>query len=433
MNVLILGSGGREHAIAWKVKQSEKCTNLFCLPGNPGTAQIATNVAAGVKDFEAIKKCVLENNIEIVIVGPEDPLVFGLKDMFAADEQLKDVLFVGPSKNGAQLEGSKDFAKEFMTRHNIPTAAYKSFTKETLEEADAFLEQLEAPYVLKADGLAAGKGVLILESLEEAKAELRNMMGGKFGAAGNTVVIEQFLKGIEVSVFVLTSGKDYLILPEAKDYKRIGEGDKGLNTGGMGAVSPVVFADAEFMRKVEERIIKPTVDGFAKDNIDYKGFVFIGLMNCGGDPYVIEYNVRMGDPETEAVMTRIDSDLLSHLIAAAKGDLSGEKMEISKEGALTVVCVSGGYPEDYKKGLEMSGSEYLYKNLPDSPVKVFHAGTAQKDGKLVTAGGRVLAVTVNGEGIENQRARIYAEIEKIQYEGKYCRKDVGLDLLNYKG
>jgi phosphoribosylamine--glycine ligase len=433
MNVLILGSGGREHAIAWKVKQSEKCTNLFCLPGNPGTAQIATNVAAGVKDFEAIKKCVLENNIEIVIVGPEDPLVFGLKDMFAADEQLKDVLFVGPSKNGAQLEGSKDFAKEFMTRHNIPTAAYKSFTKETLEEADAFLEQLEAPYVLKADGLAAGKGVLILESLEEAKAELRNMMGGKFGAAGNTVVIEQFLKGIEVSVFVLTSGKDYLILPEAKDYKRIGEGDKGLNTGGMGAVSPVVFADAEFMRKVEERIIKPTVDGFAKDNIDYKGFVFIGLMNCGGDPYVIEYNVRMGDPETEAVMTRIDSDLLSHLIAAAKGDLSGEKMEISKEGALTVVCVSGGYPEDYRKGLEMSGSEYLYKNLPDSPVKVFHAGTAQKDGKLVTAGGRVLAVTVNGEGIENQRARIYAEIEKIQYEGKYCRKDVGLDLLNYKG
>lgn len=433
MNVLILGSGGREHAIAWKVKQSEKCTNLFCLPGNPGTAQIATNVAAGVKDFEAIKKCVLDNNIEMVIVGPEDPLVFGLKDMFAADEQLKNVLFVGPSKEGAQLEGSKDFAKEFMTRHNIPTAAYKSFTKDTLAEADAFLEQLEAPYVLKADGLAAGKGVLILESLEEAKAELRNMMGGKFGAAGNTVVIEQFLKGIEVSVFVLTSGKDYLILPEAKDYKRIGEGDKGLNTGGMGAVSPVVFADAEFMAKVEERIIKPTVEGFRKDNIDYKGFVFIGLMNCGGDPYVIEYNVRMGDPETEAVMTRIDSDLLSHLEAAAKGDLSGEKIEISKDGALTVVCVSGGYPEDYKKGLEMGGSEYLYMNLPDSPVKVFHAGTAQKDGKLVTAGGRVLAVTVNGSGIENQRERIYAEIEKIQYEGKYCRRDVGLDLLNYKG
>lgn len=433
MNVLVLGSGGREHAIAWKVKQSKNCTNLFCLPGNPGTAQIATNVAAGVKDFEAIKKCVLENNIEIVICGPEDPLVFGLKDMFAADEQLKDVLFVGPSKLGAQLEGSKDFAKEFMVRHNIPTAAYKSFTKETLAEADAFLEQLEAPYVLKADGLAAGKGVLILEDLEEAKAELRNMMGGKFGDAGNTVVIEQFLKGIEVSVFVLTSGKDYLILPEAKDYKRIGEGDKGLNTGGMGAVSPVVFADAGFMAKVEERIIKPTVEGFAKDNIDYKGFVFIGLMNCGGDPYVIEYNVRMGDPETEAVMTRIDSDLLSHLVAAAKGDLSGEKMEISKHGALTVVCVSGGYPEEYKKGLEMGGSEYLYSNTPSSKIKVFHAGTAMKDGKLVTSGGRVLAVTVNGEGIEKQRETIYAELAKIEYEGKYCRRDIGLDLLNYKG
>ena len=433
MNVLVLGSGGREHAIAWKVKQSKNCTNLFCLPGNPGTAQIATNVAAGVKDFEAIKKCVLENNIEIVICGPEDPLVFGLKDMFAADEQLKDVLFVGPSKLGAQLEGSKDFAKEFMVRHNIPTAAYKSFTKDTLAEADAFLEQLEAPYVLKADGLAAGKGVLILEDLEEAKAELRNMMGGKFGDAGNTVVIEQFLKGIEVSVFVLTSGKDYLILPEAKDYKRIGEGDKGLNTGGMGAVSPVVFADAEFMAKVEERIIKPTVEGFAKDNIDYKGFVFIGLMNCGGDPYVIEYNVRMGDPETEAVMTRIDSDLLSHLVAAAKGDLSGEKIEISKHGALTVVCVSGGYPEEYKKGLEMGGSEYLYSNTPHSKIKVFHAGTAMKDGKLVTSGGRVLAVTVNGEGIEKQRETIYAEIAKIEYEGKYCRRDIGLDLLNYKG
>ena len=433
MNVLVLGSGGREHAIAWKVKQSEKCTNLFCMPGNPGTAQIATNVAGGVKDFDAIKKCVVDNNIEIVIVGPEDPLVSGLKDMFAADAELKDVLFVGPDKIGAQLEGSKDFAKEFMTRHNIPTAAYKSFTKETLEEADAFLEQLEAPYVLKADGLAAGKGVLILESLEEAKVELRNMMGGKFGAAGNTVVIEQFLKGIEVSVFVLTSGRDYLILPEAKDYKRIGEGDKGLNTGGMGAVSPVVFADAEFMAKVEERIIKPTVEGFRKDNIDYRGFVFIGLMNCGGDPYVIEYNVRMGDPETEAVMTRIDSDLLSHLVAAAKGDLSGEEIKISEDGALTVVCVSGGYPEDYKKGIVMGGSEYLSSNTPTSKIKVFHSGTAIKDGNLVTAGGRVLAVTVNGKGIEKQRCEIYEEIAKIEYDGKYFRKDIGLDLLNYKG
>lgn len=433
MNILVLGSGGREHAIAWKVKQSKECGKLFCMPGNPGTAQIAENVSGGVKDFEAIRKCVLENNIEIVIVGPEDPLVFGLKDMFAEDEQLKDVLFVGPGKVGAQLEGSKDFAKEFMTRHNIPTAAYRSFTKETLEEADAFLEHLEAPYVLKADGLAAGKGVLILEDLEEAKRELRNMMGGKFGAAGNTVVIEQFLKGIEVSVFVLTSGKDYLILPEAKDYKRIGEGDKGLNTGGMGAVSPVVFADAEFMAKVEERIIKPTVEGFRKDNIDYRGFIFIGLMNCGGDPYVIEYNVRMGDPETEAVMTRIDSDLLQHLVAAAKGDLSGEKIEISKDGALTVVCVSGGYPEEYRKGIPMGGSEYLHSNTPESKVKVFHSGTAMKDGNLVTSGGRVLAVTVNGNGIESQRDEIYAEIAKIEYEGKYFRRDIGLDLLNYKG
>lgn len=433
MNVLVLGSGGREHAIAWKVKQSKECGKLFCMPGNPGTAQIAENVTGGVKDFDAIRKCVLENNIEIVIVGPEDPLVYGLKDMFAADEQLKDVLFVGPGKVGAQLEGSKDFAKEFMTRHNIPTAAYRSFTKDTLAEADAFLEQLEAPYVLKADGLAAGKGVLILEDIEEAKRELRNMMGGKFGAAGNTVVIEQFLKGIEVSVFVLTSGKDYLILPEAKDYKRIGEGDKGLNTGGMGAVSPVVFADAEFMAKVEERIIEPTVEGFRKDNIDYRGFIFIGLMNCGGDPYVIEYNVRMGDPETEAVMTRIDSDLLQHLVAAAKGDLSGEKIEISKDGALTVVCVSGGYPEEYRKGIPMGGSEYLNSNTPESRIKVFHSGTSMKDGNLVTSGGRVLAVTVNGCGIEKQREEIYAEIARIEYDGKYFRRDIGLDLLNYKG
>ena len=432
MNVLVLGSGGREHAIAWKVKQSEKCTNLFCLPGNPGTAQIATNVNGGVKDFDAIKKCVVENAIDIVIVGPEDPLVFGLKDMFAADAQLKDVLFVGPDKVGAQLEGSKDFAKEFMTRHNIPTAAYRSFTKETLEDADKFLESLEAPYVLKADGLAAGKGVLIIEDLEEAKAELRNMMGGKFGAAGNTVVIEQFLKGIEVSVFVLTSGKDYLILPEAKDYKRIGEGDKGLNTGGMGAVSPVVFADAEFMAKVEERIIKPTVEGFAKDNIDYKGFVFIGLMNCGGDPYVIEYNVRMGDPETEAVMTRIDSDLLSHLVAAAKGELAGEKIGISQEGALTVVCVSGGYPQSYGKGYEIFGSEYLEGSSAQDKIKIFHAGTAMKEGKLVTSGGRVLAVTYNGKGIEKSREEIYPEIDKIMYTNKYYRSDVGLDLLKYE-
>lgn len=433
MKVLVLGSGGREHAIAWRIKQSENCSGLFCLPGNPGTAQIAVNLSGSVSDFEGIKAAVIENGIELVVVGPEDPLVNGIRNFFAADDQLKDVLMVGPGKEGAMLEGSKDFAKAFMTRHNVPTAAYRSFTSETIDEADKFLESLEAPYVLKADGLAAGKGVLIPETLEEAKSSLREMLGGKFGKAGNTVVIEQFLKGIEVSVFVLTSGKDYLILPEAKDYKRIGEGDKGLNTGGMGAVSPVVFADAEFMAKVEERIIKPTVEGFKKDDIDYKGFIFIGLMNCGGDPYVIEYNVRMGDPETEAVMTRIDSDLLSHLVAAAKGDLSGEQIKISEDGALTVVCVSGGYPEDYKKGMVMTGSEYLSHNGADSKVKVFHSGTAMKDGNLVTSGGRVLAVTVNGKGIEAQRELIYSEIEKIQYEGKYCRRDIGLDLLNYKG
>ena len=432
MNVLVLGSGGREHAIAWKIKQSENCGNLYCLPGNPGTAQVATNLAGNASDFDAVKAAVLENNISLVVVGPEDPLVSGLKDKFAADKELENVLFVGPSQRGAMLEGSKDFAKEFMTRHGVPTAAYQSFTAANIEQADKFLESLEAPYVLKADGLAAGKGVLIPETLEEAKASLREMLGGMFGAAGNTVVIEQFLKGIEVSVFVLTDGKDYLILPEAKDYKRIGVGDKGLNTGGMGAVSPVGFADAEFMSKVEERIIKPTVKGLAEDGIDYKGFIFIGLMNCGGDPYVIEYNVRMGDPETEAVMTRIDSDLLSHLVAAAKGELAGEKIEISQEGALTVVCVSGGYPQSYGKGYEIFGSEYLEGSSAQDKIKIFHAGTAMKEGKLVTSGGRVLAVTYNGKGIEMSREEIYPEIDKIMYTNKYYRSDVGLDLLKYE-
>ena len=432
MNVLVLGSGGREHAIAWKIKQSKNCETLYCLPGNPGTAQIATNLAGSVNDFEAVKAAVLENNVSIVVVGPEDPLVNGLKDKFAADKELENVLFVGPSQKGAMLEGSKDFAKEFMSRHGVPTAAYQSFTSENIEQADKFLESLEAPYVLKADGLAAGKGVLIPETLEEAKASLREMLGGMFGAAGNTVVIEQFLRGIEVSVFVLTDGKDYLILPEAKDYKRIGVGDKGLNTGGMGAVSPVGFADAEFMSKVEQRIIKPTVEGLAADGIDYKGFIFIGLMNCGGDPYVIEYNVRMGDPETEAVMTRIDSDLLSHLVAAAKGELAGEKIEISEEGALTVVCVSGGYPQSYGKGYEIFGSEYLEGSSAGDKIKIFHAGTTMKDGKLVTSGGRVLAVTYNGKGIEKSREEIYPEIDKIMYTNKYYRSDVGLDLLKYE-
>lgn len=432
MKVLVLGSGGREHAIAWRIKQSDNCSGLFCLPGNPGTAQIATNLSGSVSDFEGIKAAVLENGIELVVVGPEDPLVNGIRNFFAADEQLKDILMVGPGKEGAMLEGSKDFAKAFMTRHNVPTAAYRSFTSETIDEADRFLESLEAPYVLKADGLAAGKGVLIPETLEEAKSSLREMLGGKFGKAGNTVVIEQFLKGIEVSVFVLTDGKDYLILPEAKDYKRIGVGDKGLNTGGMGAVSPVGFADAQFMKKVEERIIKPTVKGLAADGIDYKGFIFIGLMNCAGDPYVIEYNVRMGDPETEAVMTRIDSDLLTHLVAAAKGELAGEKMVISENGALTVVCVSGGYPESYGKGYEIFGSEYLHSSNPADKIKIFHAGTAMKDGKLVTSGGRVLAVTVNEKGIEKGREEVYPEIDKIFYTNKYYRSDIGNDLLKYE-
>lgn len=432
MNVLVLGSGGREHAIAWKIKQSEKCEKLFCMPGNPGTALIATNLAGGVNDFDAIKGAVLDNAIDIVVVGPEDPLVNGLRDKFAADSQLANVLFVGPSQRGAMLEGSKDFAKEFMSRHGIPTASYRSFTSTDIDQADKFLESLQAPYVLKADGLAAGKGVLIPETLEEAKASLREMLGGMFGAAGNTVVIEEFLKGIEVSVFVLTDGKDYLILPEAKDYKRIGVGDKGLNTGGMGAVSPVGFADAQFMEKVEERIIKPTVNGLAADGIDYKGFIFIGLMNCNGDPYVIEYNVRMGDPETEAVMTRIDSDLLSHLEAAAKGELAGEKMVISEEGALTVVCVSGGYPQSYGKGYEIFGSEYLERSSVEDKIKIFHAGTSMKEGKLVTSGGRVLAVTVNGKGIEKSRDVVYPEIDKIMYTNKYYRSDIGLDLLKYE-
>lgn len=430
MNVLVLGSGGREHAMAWKIKQSKNCTNLYCLPGNPGTASLAVNLPGDVKDFEGIKQAVLDHAVDLVVVGPEDPLVMGLADRFAADAALKQVLFIGPSQKGAMLEGSKDFAKAFMSRHHIPTAAYQSFTRDTLEQADAFLQSLPAPYVLKADGLAAGKGVVILDSLEEAKAEMRRMTGGKFGAAGNTVVIEQFLKGIEVSVFVLTDGKDYIILPEAKDYKRIGDGDKGLNTGGMGAVSPVSFADAAFMARVEERIIKPTVAGLQKEEIDYKGFIFIGLMNCGGDPYVIEYNVRMGDPETEAVMTRIESDLLAHLQAAGKGELKGEQIKISAQAALTVVCVSGGYPESFQKGLEIKGEETLHHTFFTHPVKIFHSGTRLENGALFTAGGRVLALTVNGSDIRVCREQAYIEADKIEYDGKYFRKDIGLDLLN---
>jgi phosphoribosylamine---glycine ligase len=450
MNVLVLGGGGREHAIAWKIKQSKDCTNLFCMPGNPGTAQIATNIAGSPNDFAAVKSAVQNNQIDIVVVGPEEPLVLGLRDKFMEDSALKSVLFVGPSASGARLEGSKEFAKEFMTRHNIPTAAFKSFNSSNLDEADKFLESLKAPYVLKADGLAAGKGVLILDDLTQAKSELRNMMGGKFGAAGNTVVIEQFMKGIEASIFILTDGKDYLVLPEAKDYKRIGEGDTGLNTGGMGAVSPVPFVTAEFMKKVEERIIKPTIKGIQEEKIDYKGFIFIGLINCGGEPYVIEYNVRMGDPETEAVMTRIDSDLLHHLVACAKGELGGEKIKISPKRALTVVCVSDGYPKEYKKGITIYGNPLLYNNTFDGDVKIFHSGTKHIVGtssdiggymkasnKIVTAGGRVLAVTANTlcddavDAINEGRAAAYKEIENIKYEGKYCRRDIGEDIIKF--
>ena len=426
MNILVLGQGGREHALAWKINKSSYCDKLFCLPGNPGTDAFATNIQGSVNDFEAIKNVVLSNNIDLVVVGPEDPLVNGISDFFANDNLLKDILFIGPSKLGACLEGSKDFAKEFMIKNNVPTAAYKSFSKDNVEEGFAFLESLKPPYVLKADGLAAGKGVLILDSLEQAKADLMEMLNGKFGKAGNRVVIEEFLSGIEVSVFVLTDGKDYLILPEAKDYKRIGEGDTGLNTGGMGAVSPVCFADEAFMKKVEERVIKPTVDGLSKDNIPYKGFIFIGLMNCGGEPYVIEYNVRMGDPETEAVMTRIDSDFTKHLISAAKGEINNETIKFSDSCALTVVCVSGGYPEDYSKGFVINGLDSA-DIVNNKDIKLFHCGTTNKDDEILTSGGRVLALTVNSNSIEQGRELVYKAINEIDYTGKYFRGDIGLD------
>lgn len=434
MNVLVLGGGGREHAIAWKIKMSKDCENLYVLPGNPGTAQIAENLSGSAGDFETVKSAILSHKIDLVIVGPEEPLVKGLKDKFMADEELKNTLFVGPDSRGAMLEGSKDFAKRFMVRNNIPTAAYRSFSKDNIAEAYDFLKSLKAPYVLKADGLAAGKGVLILNDISEAEKELDNMLNGKFGSAGSTVVIEQFLSGIEVSVFVLTDGDSYMILPEAKDYKRIGDGDTGLNTGGMGAVSPVPFATPDFMKKVEERIIKPTLSGLKNEGIDYKGFIFLGLMNCGGEPYVIEYNVRMGDPETEAVMTRIDSDLLQHLTACAKGKLEEENVVISDKAALTVVCVSNGYPESYKKGIEITGNELLFKNTFDEAVKIFHSGTKSDDGKLLTNGGRVLAVTANyplGGSIEDGRRLAYGEIDKIRYDGLYRRSDIGLDVAGY--
>jgi len=423
MNVLILGSGGREHAFAWKIAKSSSCNQLFIAPGNAGTQEIGTNVNIDVNNFKGIKNFVLTKNIELVLVGPEDPLVNGIYNFFKEDENLKNISLIGPSKEGAQLEGSKEFAKEFMFRHNIPTAKYQAFTKKNLQEGYTFLENLEAPYVLKADGLAAGKGVLILDDLQEAKDELKAMVAdAKFGAASSKVVIEEFLDGIELSIFVLTDGNSYKILPSAKDYKRIGEGDTGLNTGGMGAISPVPFADRFYIEKVEREIIKPTVEGLKKDNIEYKGFIFIGLINVKGEPKVIEYNVRMGDPETEVVIPRIKSDLLNLLKGISDGTFSEKDLEINEEVATTVMLVSGGYPGRHEKGKEISGIEGVEESI------VFHAGTKNDNGAIITNGGRVIALTSFGEDIESALSKSFASAEKISFEGSYYRKDVGFDL-----
>ena len=423
MNVLILGSGGREHAFAWKIAKSSSCNNLFIAPGNAGTAEVGNNVEIGVNDFESIKKFVLSEGIEMVVVGPEDPLVNGIYDFFQEEEELQNISLIGPSKEGARLEGSKEFAKEFMIRHEIPTAKYQAFTKDNLEEGYAFLESLDAPYVLKADGLAAGKGVLILDNLQEAKDELKAMVADeKFGKASSTVVIEEFLSGIELSVFVLTDGDSYKILPSAKDYKRIGEGDTGLNTGGMGAISPVPFADRFYIEKVEREIVKPTVEGLKKDGITYKGFIFIGLINVKGQPKVIEYNVRMGDPETEVVIPRIKSDLLNLLKGIDDGTFSEKDLNINEQAATTVMLVSGGYPEAYEKGKAISGTEDIKESI------VFHAGTKNENEQLRTSGGRVIALTSFGENIEEALTKSFASAEKISFKGKYYRKDIGFDL-----
>ena len=422
MKVLLLGSGGREHALAWKINQSERLTKLYVAPGNAGTAEIAENVNIKVTDFEALANFVENNAIDVLVVGPEDPLVEGIRDYFEADARFARLMIVGPGKAGAILEGSKDFAKEFMFRHHIPTAVYLTVTKDNLEKGFAFLETLKPPYVLKADGLAAGKGVLILDNLEEAKRELELMLGGKFGKAGNQVVIEEYLKGIELSVFALTDGRSYKILGSAKDYKRIGEGDMGLNTGGMGAVSPVPFANEEFNRKVEERVVRPTIEGLQKDGIDYKGFVFFGLMNVGGDPYVIEYNVRMGDPETEVVMPRLKTDILSLFEAMAKGELEQAAFELDDRFCTTVMLVSQGYPGDYEKGKEITG-------VPDVKGSiVFHAGTKLADGKVVTNGGRVIAVSSFGKTMREALAQSYENVAKIYFDGMNFRRDIGFDL-----
>jgi len=422
INILIIGSGGREHAMAWKIKQSPKLNQLFIAPGNAGTSQVGTNLPVGVSDFEGLKKVVIDNQIDLVLVGPEVPLCEGLHDFFSNDDLLKHIRFVGPYRLGAQLEGSKDFAKEFMMRHQIPTAKYLAVTSENLKEGIAFLKTMTAPYVLKADGLAAGKGVLIISDLQEAENSLKEMLNGQFGAASSKVVVEEFLSGIECSVFIITDGKDYRILPVAKDYKRIGEGDTGLNTGGMGAISPVPFADEIYMKKVEDRIIRPTVLGLQKDRIPYNGFIFFGLINCGGEPMVIEYNVRMGDPETEAVMLRIKSDFVDLLIGAADGTLSETIVEIDERSAVAVMLVAGGYPGHYEKGKIISGLEKIDDSL------VFHAGTALKNGTVCSDGGRVLAVSSYGKNMNEALACSYRNAQLINFEGLYFRNDLGFDL-----
>ena len=423
MNILVIGSGGREHTFAYKIAQSSKTNELFIAPGNAGTSELGTNLPISVSDFDGIKSTVLEHNIKLVVVGPEAPLVDGIYDFFQSDEALNSIPVIGPSKEGAQLEGSKEFSKIFMEKHGVPTARYQSFTVDNLEEGYSFLETLNPPFVLKADGLAAGKGVLILDDINEAKAELKEMLENqKFGEASATVVIEEFLNGIELSVFVLTDGENYKILPSAKDYKRIGEGDVGLNTGGMGAISPVPFADDDFINKVEERIIKPTVNGLQFENIDYKGFIFIGLMNVAGDPFVIEYNVRMGDPETEVVLPRVETDLVDLFEAVGNQTLNEIELNVNPQTATTVMLVSGGYPEAYEKGKVITGFDTSEGSL------VFHAGTALKDNQVVTSGGRVMAITSFGNSIEEALAKSYSNIDKIHFDKMNYRRDIGFDL-----
>jgi phosphoribosylamine---glycine ligase len=428
MNILIIGNGGREHAFAWKIRQSTQCSKLYVAPGNAGTAAIAENVPIAVDNFAALGSLCIDKNIELVVVGPEIPLVKGIRDFFRNDPALRNVLMVGPDKIGAQLEGSKNFSKQFMLRHNVPTAKARTFTVDNLSEAFSYIETCKPPIVLKADGLAAGKGVIISLTQAEAKAAIEDMLvNEKFGEASSKVLIEEFLNGIELSVFVLTDGKDYVILPEAKDYKRIGDGDTGPNTGGMGAVSPVVFATPDFMQRVEKEVVQPTITGLNKEGIDYRGFIFVGLMNVGGVPYVIEYNARMGDPETQAVMPRIKSDLVDLLASAAKGELKGKSVEIEPDFAVTLALVSGGYPGDYEKGKKIAGLGGAQKAL------VFHAGTRPTDADVVTDGGRVLAITGKGKSLEEARTHAYDAAASISWDQLYYRKDIGLDLLNYKG